>query len=211
MGVIDETPINLSQKPAVDGEVFFDRKSRYTFNLQLVCDERKLIRYCMPGWPGSVFDQTVFSTSELFYQPEHHFSQNEFLLADSGYSLTKYCCTPYRQPAASTERDVMFNELFSTARVLIEHVNGILKARWSSLREIRTEIRKKEDIERINNHIICCAILYNLATLCKDEWNEELLEQPDENPNVGGGNELPNGNLREEVQDRLLEWYNEKH
>eukprot|EP00644_Phytophthora_capsici_P019346 jgi/Phyca11/132116/e_gw1.136.16.1 len=52
VGFIDGTTIPLSQKPAVDGQCYFNRKHRYSVNAQVVCDDhRKIIAiYC--GWPG---------------------------------------------------------------------------------------------------------------------------------------------------------------
>jgi hypothetical protein len=35
VGIIDGTHIHLSQKPALDGEVYWTRKSRYSINAQI--------------------------------------------------------------------------------------------------------------------------------------------------------------------------------
>ena len=73
----------FSQKPAIDGEVYFNRKSQYAMNLQLVCDDLKRIRFYMIGYPGSMFDSTVFDKSKLLRKPDDYFSDGEFLLADA--------------------------------------------------------------------------------------------------------------------------------
>ncbi|OWZ16652.1 hypothetical protein PHMEG_0009524 [Phytophthora megakarya] len=46
VGFIDGTTIPLSQKPAVDGACFFDRKHRYSVNAQVVCDDRSSTVEC---------------------------------------------------------------------------------------------------------------------------------------------------------------------
>jgi hypothetical protein len=140
-GVLDGTPVVFSQKPHIDGETFYNRKSQYAINLQLICDDKKQIRYFISGWPGSCYDCDVFSNGKMFKNPESYFNEGEFLIADSGYVLQKYCCIPYKQPYAELPENKVFNELYACGRVLIEHVNGVLKARWSSLRGIRTQIR----------------------------------------------------------------------
>ncbi len=122
--------------------IFYLLFTRYSINLQLVCDDKKVIRSYLTGWPGSVYDSTVFGYSDVMKHSEVHFSPQQFLLADAGYTLSNYVCTPYRQPMASNPIPELFNKLFSSARTLIEHTNGILKARWSSLRGIRTQIKK---------------------------------------------------------------------
>ena len=47
--MVDGTPAVFSQRPAVDGEVWWTRKCHYAMNLQLVCDHTKRIRYFCGG------------------------------------------------------------------------------------------------------------------------------------------------------------------
>jgi hypothetical protein len=128
VGIVDGTPVNFAVRPHVDGEVWFNRKQRYAMNVQLICDDRGRIIYYIVGWPGSVFDATILGQSSIAMNPQQYFSNNEFLLADAGYARTWWCCTPYRNT---------FDELFSFARVKIEYVNGIWKARFSSFKGLR--------------------------------------------------------------------------
>ena len=100
VGIVDGTPVNFEQRPAIDGAAYFSRKSRYCINLQLVCDDKKRIRHYLTGWPGSQFDSQVFDHSILCRNPPLCFSPGEYLMADAGYCLRDYICTPYRKPAA---------------------------------------------------------------------------------------------------------------
>ncbi|OWY90575.1 hypothetical protein PHMEG_00041237 [Phytophthora megakarya] len=43
VGFIDGATVPLAQKPAKDGECFFDRKQRYSLNAQVVCDNRRRV------------------------------------------------------------------------------------------------------------------------------------------------------------------------
>ena len=52
----------------------------------MLCNHKNAITYFLVGWPGSVFDKTVFSQSSLSKQTEHFFSKGEFLLGNSGYT-----------------------------------------------------------------------------------------------------------------------------
>jgi hypothetical protein len=54
VGFVDGTYVVLRFCPTKDGETFFNRKSRYAYNIMLVCDNKKRIRYLVSGWPGSV-------------------------------------------------------------------------------------------------------------------------------------------------------------
>lgn len=49
VGLLDGTLFPLSQKPHLHGETYYDRKSRYSINAQIVCDDKKKIIYCFTG------------------------------------------------------------------------------------------------------------------------------------------------------------------
>ena len=108
-----------------------------------------------------MFDSTVFDTSHLVKFPGYFFRIGEFLMADAGYAAKYFICTPFRQPAANIPHNKLFNELFSSARCKIEHVNGMLKGRFQSLKGLRTQIKEKEDLEKVNKWILVCLILHN--------------------------------------------------
>ena len=134
VAIVDGTQIILSQRPHIDGETYWTRKGRYSINLQIICDDKKKIRSYVVGWPGSVSDSTVFNDSDIYKNRQEYFSrgQMQYIIADAGYASESWLCTPYRQPAASFPQNKLFNELFSSARVTIEHLNGVLKGWWSS-------------------------------------------------------------------------------
>jgi len=197
----------FSQKPGIDGEVFSSRKQQYGMNLQLICDHRKRIRFHIIGWPGSVYDSSVFDTSKIVENPNEYLSPGQYIIADSGYALKPYVCVPYRQPACELPPNLIYNSLFSSARVYIEHVNGMLKSRFASLNGIRTQIRTKKDFKLVNRHVLVCILLHNILQKFKDDWEyEEEDEEEDNNVEIpqaaAGGDEL-----RATVQNSILRWY----
>jgi hypothetical protein len=80
IGIVDGSHFILSQKPAIDGEVFFTRKKRYALNAQLICDENRRFLMAHIGFPGSCSDAVVFSQTSVFKRPSDHFSGGEYLL-----------------------------------------------------------------------------------------------------------------------------------
>ena len=96
------------------------------------------------------------------------------LLGDSGYTATARMLTPYRNPSAQVNENAVFNLCFSRARVHVEHLIGILKSRWSSLRGIRTQYRTEEDLEYVNSQIVAIFVLHNIAISKNDEWTNDL-------------------------------------
>jgi hypothetical protein len=59
----------------------------------------------------------------------------------------------------------------------IEHLNEILKGHWSSLKEIRNQMRVPTDYVDVNKHIVVCMILHNFLIVRDDIWdNVELID-----------------------------------
>lgn len=160
VGVLDGTFVNLCQKPGVVPETFWSRKQRYSMNLQILCNHKREIIYYHVGYPGSCHDSTCFSHTDIYKHPEKYFSNGEYLLADCGYALGSNAIVSYRSPRGD---QLEFNRKFSSARIIVEHVMGLLKGRWSSLRGLRVQIQKKEDIESVNQWIVAILILHNMV------------------------------------------------
>lgn len=179
IGILDGTHINFATRPSIDSETFFNRKKCYSYNVQLICDDKRKVLFYLTGWPGSVHDSTIFGTSQIKQNERNFFTGEEYLLGDSGYALDKRTMTPYKGTALENPLNQEFNKIISAVRVVIEHVNGILKGRWSSLRGIRRQINKHEDFLWINNWIVCAIILHNILVELNDHWADEYLEDND--------------------------------
>ncbi|KAI7964478.1 hypothetical protein MJO29_002576 [Puccinia striiformis f. sp. tritici] len=136
MGFVDGTTIPLFQRPGFDGETFFDRKKRYSLNAQIVCDCDKYITSFLTRWPGSCGDSKVYKRMQLHVNSSEYFDEGQYLLADSAYELTNTVIPSYKSPASNSSINTEFNYCVAKARVRNEHTIGILKARWSSLREM---------------------------------------------------------------------------
>lgn len=210
VGIVDGTYVMLSQRPHLDGEVYWCRKCCYAFNVQLVCDDQKYIRFYQLGYPASLYDSTVIGESRIGQQPNRYFSDGQYIMADAGYAVSWYLCAPFKQPAASIPVNKIFNDLYSENRTTIEQVNGSLKSRFCSLRGIRTQIKQKRDVETINKQILACIILHNLMTKYQDDAQFEINEDDvvNENDHVEiQAAEYANGNdLRHAVKIQLLQW-----
>jgi len=86
VGAIDGCHIVLYACPATpDRKDFFNRKDRFSYNIQAVADFTKRIRHLHVGHPGSSHDMRVFHHSEIGLSPEELFGEEEFLIADGGY------------------------------------------------------------------------------------------------------------------------------
>lgn len=200
VGIIDGTPIVFSQRPHIDGETYWSRKCHYAMNVQLICDDNGLIRFHLVGWPGSCFDTTVFERSYLYRNAHNFFSDNEFIISDAGYGLEWFLCSPHRNPAAQLEHNMLFNYLFSQARCKIEHVNGVLKSRFMSLKCLPTQIKGRSDLIFVCRWVTCCIILYNLLIMFDDEWDDEDTDDEDDDHDPVNENQLRLITIRDRVQ-----------
>ncbi|KAI9911877.1 hypothetical protein PsorP6_009292 [Peronosclerospora sorghi] len=162
VGIVDGTHINFAQRPAIDRKVFFSRKRRYGFNAQVIVDDRGMIRFFQTVLPASLYDSTAFTITPISKQPEQFFSENEFLLGDSGYTLTSRMLIHYRQPAASRPTNETFNLLHSRARVK---------------RELRVHIRREADFKRACDWCSASVFLHNIVTTQRDDLDEDEDEE----------------------------------
>ena len=98
----------------------------------------------------------------------------------------------------------------------IEHVNGIVKARWMSLKGIRIQVKEKRDFKRVCNHVEVCLILHNLMIDFNDEWDEDIEVEEEDAGNVDHlieeeEEEMSDQELRRRVQNYLLAWYHAQY
>lgn len=131
----------------------------------IVGDDRRLIRYVHIGWPGSVHNSTMWASSDLHRHPEQHFSDNEYLIGDAGFTLSceHRLLVPYKRPKSSLPDNAKFNQLLSKYRVMIENLLGILKGRFPSLHGNRLRLTNPADCENAAMWDIACMVLHNIV------------------------------------------------
>ncbi|KAL1508996.1 hypothetical protein ABEB36_003805 [Hypothenemus hampei] len=155
LGIIDGTHIRID-KPSEDPDSYYNRKSFFSFQAQVVCDHRRFIRDVFVGFPGSVHDSRVLRASPLFETLEEK-CQNNYILGDSGYPCLKNLLTPFRDRGDLTRRQQNFNRKLSGTRYVIEHCFGILKQKYRQLYHLK--MRKIEDMVHFFR---ACCVLHNL-------------------------------------------------
>ena len=102
--------------------------------------------------------------------PERYFGQNQYLLADSAYTNTTYTIPAYKGQALENPDIKKFNTYLAKSRVRNEHAIGILKGHWSSLREMRNQLRSPKELNSLIDWVIVCVILHNMLAKIGDKW-----------------------------------------
>jgi len=91
------------------------------------------------GWPASVHDAKVFSNSSLYTQQHILFQNEDYVLADSAYPISKRCIPSFKAPS---NQQILFNIKHNKTRVVVEQSFGRLKNRFQFLKEVRTKDTK---------------------------------------------------------------------
>ncbi|XP_039762384.1 putative nuclease HARBI1 [Pararge aegeria] len=137
-------------------ENYRNRKSKFSFNVQVACDSQLRCLNIVARWPGSVHDQTIFNNSSLKQKFESGEFENGLLLGDSGYELKQYLLTPFLNPSSAAEN--LYNESHIRTRNTIERCFGVCKNRFPVLR--RQDTLKLNKVQPI---IVACFVLHNIA------------------------------------------------
>jgi hypothetical protein len=229
VGIIDGTHINFAQRPSINPECYWTRKFRYSINAQVVCDDQRnilfyqvicslfvfihllnLLHLSQVGWPGSVFDNTCFRQSNLFQNHQRYFSDGEYLFGDSAYQISPQMLIPYKGAQLEDDkRNMAFNLIFSRERVVVEHVMGLLKTRWMSLRAIRTQYNEKKDLVYINQWIVTVFILHNLCLYMNDVWHVNFEQEPESTEPYIRSTNVCLYEWRERIKEEVLAFNND--
>ncbi|EFP83231.2 uncharacterized protein PGTG_09184 [Puccinia graminis f. sp. tritici CRL 75-36-700-3] len=126
----------------------------------------------MTGWPGSCGDSMVYKRMALHTNASQFFDSGQYLIGDAAYSLTMTTIPPYKVPAANLPENVEFNYCLAKSRVRNEHAIGVLKARWSSLKEMRLHLYRPTDMQAYIHWIYACIILHNMLASLDDTWRD---------------------------------------
>ena len=196
--------IVLRDKPLVDYQAYFSRKKYYGFNLQAVCDwDRKFI-FAYMGHTASVHDARIYKECPLYRNPTAYFESHEYLLADKAYPVGPHLIPPFKEPEARRADCTNFNYNLSIPRVEIEHVFGILKARFPSLFKVPIRIGENALAGHIQviKWTMGCVVLHNLLHDLKDDesWLEQLAiiesQDPQDDVNVNEGQQSLSSGVR---------------
>ena len=188
IGCIDGTLFNLLERPTWMGHDFFTRKNTYSVHALLVCDDESRINYIYTGWVGSVHDNRAWRNCNMKKTPSTFFSPRQYIIGDSAFNPEQHLIPSYKAVAnipLSQDKE-FFNYKLNQGRTKIEHTIGILKSRFPCLRCLNIKIKKRNDIGKVVNIVLACAILHNFLLAeprveqeYYDSLAQELMEDPD--------------------------------
>jgi hypothetical protein len=171
--MVDGTLVPLFEKPHHFGEGYFDRKSNYSLNVQLITlPNLRIIDYVV-GHTGSKHDSSAFKDSRTAQDHDELFPQGEWIWADSAYSLESWTTAPYKKPLSEKANNKTFNYFVSRVRVRSEHAVGYLKGRFGSLRGLRQQILNERAHHLALAWVKTCMVLHMLCWKIETQLDEE--------------------------------------
>lgn len=203
----DGTLVGLRRAPAFEcfPETYHHhRHGGYGFNVLFWVDHHGSIIRFTCNWPASASDQTIFDDSNFAKEPWKYLKKHEeFIFTDLGFKKETFAVPPYKGQEAKLEYNALFNKAQRRGRVKVEHCNGVIKARFSSLTAIPIDIRSDADHARVASWITACVVLHNVLLHLRDEFeHEDVIVAEDEGPDT---QESPGGkNFQNAVRDRWL-------
>ncbi|MBW0534089.1 hypothetical protein O181_073804 [Austropuccinia psidii MF-1] len=129
--------------------------------------------------------------------PQEFYEKDKYLLANSAYASSPWVVPAYKGVVAQNEANCSFNYCLAKSRVTIKHSIGILKGRWSSLREMQNQMADNHEIEYFVSWVVSFTILHDILAQIGDEWFD--LYEDDDSPHAEN---LSNNDIGEYVVNK---------
>jgi hypothetical protein len=143
LGFIDGCHINLANAPAKENKgdaAYWSYKKRYGMLLLAVCDHRKRLTFVHWGFSARSSDMRAQQDSRLHRHPEELFRPGEWVLGDSGLTLTEHVIPMFRRRGRDSELTVRevskfcaqtsFEVLWLSYQSLISRPSSIRTLQW---------------------------------------------------------------------------------
>ncbi|GBG74637.1 hypothetical protein CBR_g19044 [Chara braunii] len=188
-GAIDCTYIFIDKPAGAPSANYYDRKQKFSVQVQVVVDLDLRIIDVHIGYPGSVHDVRVLHNSqlwrraqagELFDAPSvsqpHGVVTRGYLLGDNGYPVV---CPWIVQPYGGIDQgheEERFDRRQKVARGCVERAFGRLKCMWRLF--LRTH---KMNLDTLLQQFVAVCALHNILLDVGIDFDENLLWEVDEN------------------------------
>lgn len=203
IGCVDGSHIQITG--CENDSSFYNRKGYNSIILQCVCDSSLCFIDVYAGWPGSVHDAKVWTSSPLYSKLKTNptfINKNYHLLGDSAYPLDSFLMKPYKDNGHLSRKQVHFNRTLSATRICIEQAFGRLKGLFRRLKYI--QCYKHANVKFI---IIAACVIHNIIIKRKDLIDinvEEILQNDDERIEHRNENDQDENEFNENIHEAQM-------
>ncbi len=194
VGALDGSHIRVGL-PRDQPNYYYNRKKYHSVILQGVCTTDTTFIDLSVGCPGRMHDARVLRKSSLWDSGLAKCGMGQYhIIADAAYPLRRWLMTPYRDCGNLTPRQVHYNKVLSTKRVVIERAFGMLKKRFKRLLQ-GVEIVDMKEIEKL---VMACCILHNKCVAAGDDedfYDDFIIIPPPQQP--------PGVQINDEAEGRI--------
>jgi hypothetical protein len=180
--IADGTLFPLASKPRLaDAADYSGRKLGYTINAIILCDDQRRVRDYLAGNPGTCHDERAFKQMPICRQSSDFLDETQYGIGDSAFTPRSYLIPAFKKPINQQmpAEHEEFNTILSRPRVIIEHVNGMLKSRFKFLTLIPMVLKDRHSLQQILKHVDACIILHNMLINLKDDIPDSWYEGDD--------------------------------
>ncbi|KIJ41811.1 hypothetical protein M422DRAFT_255128 [Sphaerobolus stellatus SS14] len=164
--------VPLFAGPGFYSNSWYNWKSNYSLNVQLISTPNLQIIDYDVGLPGSQHNTTAWKETQIPHERLTLLEDGEWVWADTAYPWQTWCQAPYKKPEKDTQENGQFNHYLSRVHVRSEHCVGFFKGRWSSMQGLHLHINNPTHIHLATIWITTCIILHNFTM--QHEEGEDL-------------------------------------
>lgn len=200
-GAIDCTHVKIVSTPGCQHhEVYRNRKSDFSINVQVIVGPRTEILDIVAKWAGSMHDSRIFQVSSVFMKYTQGILTGR-LVGDNGYPTLPFVLTPIRPSSEDPlpPPAVRYNRAQIKTRNIVERTFGIWKRRFPCLSR-----GLGNNLTTVSHIIVACAVLHNISLILNDIMtfpDEEYQEPPQ------GDSEVPSTSSGFLLRNTLIENY----
>ena len=133
--MVNSTLVPLYRKSSHYKEIFFNQKSHYSINVQIIKTPNcKNIDYTFGFW-CSRHNTYSFTSTKLRINFSQYLEKDEWCCGDAGYHLQKCLMIHYKSLATSLKPNRTFNFHLSQICIRLEYTIGYLKGCFQCLKE----------------------------------------------------------------------------
>ena len=177
LGAVGDCHIPI-KAPRKNHEQYINRNGFHSVQLQVVCNMDMYFTDVFCGYPGSVYDARVLRNSPLHHDAvvdvDQLFPGNTHVTGDAAYPLKSWLLTLSRDNGRLTRRQLRYNCVHSSTRIVVERLLALLKGRFRKLKTTM-DIDNTEDIPEI---VTASCVSHNVCLMSNEEV-EDFLDDGD--------------------------------